>query len=268
MKTRHKGFTLIELLVTVAIVSALGAVGYTATSAARNRARMTVEISAARNLVTAYLGHAAEQGGRVMPGYQADPSATNLDGEPLHFPLNARYPWRIAASLPKIEGVMLYNGNEKALESPQRDYLVSVQPNMGLNAVFAGGHYGSGSPLSPGKRTEELVGKFYLTNLHEAEAPEKFIVFASARSDEGRGGYFEVRPPNVTTRVWTGGQPSASSPPSAHGFVDFRWGGKAAVACLAGNVEMLDEAALRDMRRWSIQAQRSNEPGFMIGRIE
>jgi hypothetical protein len=31
---------------------------------------------------------------------------------------------------------------------------------------------------------------------------------------------------------------------------------------------MLDESALRDMRRWSIQAQRSNEPDFMVGRIE
>lgn len=265
MKTKHKGFTLIELLVAVALVGVLGALGYGAVSAARNRARMAVEISAARNLITAYLGHAADQGGRVMPGYQAEPSAVNLNGDSLHFPLNARYPWRLAPSLPKIEGVMLYNGNEKALDSPQRDYLVSVQPNMGLNAVFAGGHYGSGSPLSPGKRSEELVGKFYLTNLHDASAPEKFIVFASARSEESKGGYFEIRPPNVTRRIWSSAEADDSSPPTAHGFVDFRWNGKAAVACLAGNVELLDGKSLRDMRRWSIQAQRANEPDFMVG---
>jgi hypothetical protein len=56
--------------------------------------------------------------------------------------------------------------------------------------------------------------------------------------------------------------------PSAHGFVDFRWSGKAAVACLAGNVEMLDEKSLRDMRRWSIQAQCANDPDFIVGRSE
>lgn len=265
MKTANKGFTLIELITSVSVVGVLCVVGYSAAAAARNRARMAVEISAARNLITAYLGHAAEQGGRVLPGYQADPSAVNLNGDPLHFPLNARYPWRLAPSLPKIEGVMLYNGNEKALESPQRDYLVSVQPNMGLNAVFAGGHYGSGSPLSPGKRSEELVGKFYLTNLHESDSPEKFIVFASARSEESRGGYFEIRPPNVTRRIWSNTEADASSPPSAHGFVDFRWHGKAAVACLGGNVELLDGKSLRDMRRWSIQAERADKPDFMVG---
>ncbi len=260
----NNGFTLVEVLVVVVIAATLAGVGYTCAIAARNKARTAVEINAARNLIAAYLGHAAENAGQVLPGYQTDATAVNLDGETLHFPLNARYPWRLAPHVPKIEGVMLYNGNEKALSAPNRDYLVSVQSNMGLNTVLAGGHFGTGSPLSPVKRTIDLVGKFHLERLSDSNSPEKFVVFASAHSDDSRHGYFEVRPPRLTAPVWSNKAFSAESPSADHGFVDFRWGGRAAVACLAGNVELLDEKSLRDMRRWSIQAAAENNPDFQI----
>jgi hypothetical protein len=35
---------------------------------------------------------------------------------------------------------------------------------------------------------------------------------------------------------------------------------------LGGNVELLDEARMRDMRRWSIQAQAEDDPEFVIRR--
>jgi len=111
----------------------------------------------------------------------------------------------------------------------------------------------------------------FLKGLHPksnslAISPEKLIVFASARSEQsGRGaGYFEVRPPNLLAPVWSSDAFSPELPPSAHGFVDFRWRGKAAVANLGGNVELLDESQLRDMRRWSIQAAAENAPDFHI----
>lgn len=266
MKQHHSGFTLIEILVTITIVAALGGLGLTGIQMAKEKAKCAVEINAARNLITAYLSHATESNGQVLAGYQTDSNVTNLEGELLHHPMNARYPWRLAPSVPKIEGVMLYNGNEKAMKSENRDYLVSVHPNLGLNATLVGGHFGTGSPLPPTPRMTAALGKFHLTHLTDASSPEKLLVFASARSAEDKPGYFEIRPPKLTSPTWSADHFSKEKPASDHGFVDLRWNGKAVCAMLGGNVEVLDEKSLRDMRRWSIQAQQANNPNFTISR--
>lgn len=266
MKTRP-AFSLIETLVAIAILSVLGSITVGGIRSARNKAAMTVELNAARNLITAYLGHASENGGRVLSGYKNDPNATNLDGDPLSDPINARYPWRLAPHVPKIEGNILFNGNEKALNSPNSDYLVSVQPNLGLNATLVGGHFGSGSPLPPTPRLIQTYGKFHLTNLAESSSPESLIVFASARSSTGEPGYFEIRPPNLTKPIWPSAKFSKSSPPHHHGHVDLRWNQKAVAVMLAGNASLLNESQLRDMRRWSHQAANSNQPNFLISPI-
>ena len=138
MKRNRPGFTLIEVLITVSIVAALGTAGFAGICSAKRKAKCVVEINAARNVITAYLSHASDNGGRVLPGYQTDGTVENIEGEPLHYPMNARYPWRLAPNVPKIEGVMLFNGNEAALKSENRDYLVSVHPNLGLNAMLVG----------------------------------------------------------------------------------------------------------------------------------
>ena len=262
----RSGFTLVEVLIAFAIISVLTTVSVAAFRGMRQKARSVVELNAARNLITGYLNDATERSGSVMPGYAADPQTTNLDGESLGFPINARYPWRLARSLPQIAGVMMFNGNEQALQTQNRDYLVSVQPNMGLNAVMVGGYFGTGSPVAPTQRMIQQLGKFYLSHISEAPQPSRLIVFCSARSGPQKPGYFEVRPPNLSSRLWSSETFDASSPANRYGFVDLRWGGKAVVACLAGNVELLDEKELRDMTRWSIQAQAQNNPQFMLGR--
>jgi prepilin-type N-terminal cleavage/methylation domain-containing protein len=264
MKRKPHGFTLVETLVTVSIIAALVAAGAAGINSARHKAKCAVEIHAARNLITAYLSHAAENGGKVLAGYQADASVTNLEGQPLHYPMNARYPWRLVPSVPKIDGVMLFNGNESALKSENRDYLVSVHPNLGLNATLVGGHFGTGSPMSPTPKMLEAFGRFHLTRLSDSSASEKLLVFASARSGNDQTGYFEIRPPNLNRRVWSPAQFSKETPPSSHGFVDLRWDGRAVCAMLGGNIELLDETRLRDMRRWSIQAEAANAPSFML----
>lgn len=264
MKSPRPGFTLVEMLVAVAIVAALATITTAGVQHARHKVALATEINAARNLSIAYAGYAAEHSGNLLPGYRTDPAATNLRGELLHHPVNARYPWRLAPYAPKIEGILLYNGNEKLLDGGNSDYLVSVRPNLGINDIFVGGHHGSGSPLRPSPRMIEALGKFHVTRMSEAFNPSRLIVFASARNSRGDTGNFEVQPPNTIAPQWTGEAFSRSSSPSDHGFVDFRWSGKAVVATLAGGVELLDEDQLRDMRRWSNQAARRNDPDFVV----
>lgn len=263
---RTAGFTLLELLISSTLILALGALGFATCTKLRVRAQMTTEIHAARNLATAFLSHASDHSGQLLAGYQSDPEARNFDGELLHHPVNARYPWRLAPYIGQVDGVLFFNGNEAVLDRHD-DYLVSVSPNLGMNAVFVGGHFGSGSPLRPTPRVLESVGRFYASRLAEVDHPEKLVVFASARSSEGwQGrGYYEVRPPKILGPVWSDDLFDPEQASTTHGFVDFRWpGARAVVAKLAGNVEVLDEQELRDMRHWSHLAAKTNNPDYVV----
>jgi type II secretory pathway pseudopilin PulG len=268
MKRPEPGFTIIELIVTVVMLATLGGLTCVGIQSSREKAKTVVEINAARNLITGYLGHAAENNGQVLAGYLADPSVTNLEGKSLEFPMNARYPWRLARSLPAVKGVLVFNGNESMLKLEDRDYRVSAAPNLGLNATLVGGHFGSSSLLAPTPRVIDAYGKFYLSHLAESGDPERLVVFTSARSGVDQSGYFEVRPPYLTGPVWSVERFTLERAAFGHGFIDLRWGGKAVAVMLGGNVELLDESQLRDMRRWSHQAARANDPDFRIRRAE
>ncbi len=267
-RTRAKGFTLVELLVTIVIIAALVAASFVGVTCVRNRSKSAVEIGAARNLIAGYLTYAADNNGNLLPGFKEDPTATNLEGKLVGYPANARYAWRLAPSVPSVKGVILYNGNEDQLLKNDPDYRASVYSNMGINAVFVGGHFGKSSPLDAGR--DKLIaayGKFFAGTLAEVDDPSRLIAFASARhieDGEKVPGYFQVSPPNITGKVWSSGKFSADSDPASHGFVDFRWSSKALVAMVGGNIEMLGEEELRDMRRWSNQASRANSRDFVV----
>lgn len=263
---KSSGFTLIELLVCIAILTVLSAIGAVTFRTVRERADMATEVNGAKQLMVAFHNYAADHHGRVLPGYQSDPTARNLNNQPLHFPMDARYPWRLAPYAPSIEGVLLYNGNEKLLDENNRDYLVSVRPNLGMNTVFVGGHYGSGSPVRPSPRLTQAIGKFYVSRMNEAHDASKLVVFASARHAPDEVGNFEVRAPNLLAPQWPGTDFDPDSAAQDYGFMDFRWNGKAVAAMLAGNVEVLTLNQLRDMRYWSNQAAQLNDPDFTIGR--
>ncbi|MEZ5303361.1 MAG: prepilin-type N-terminal cleavage/methylation domain-containing protein [Verrucomicrobiales bacterium] len=258
---RPGGFTVVELVVTAAIIAILSLVGFAGYSMVVNRARMAAETAAARNLGTAYQLYANDHNRELMPGYQEDPDATNLEGDPLYSPVNARYPWRLAPYIGSLEGTLLYNGNQRFLDGDNRDYMVSVSPNMGINANFVGGHFGNSALVRPGSRMESRLGKFYVSRLGQAE---NLIVFASARSDSGPG-YFEVQPPKAIGEVWSSQPFDPDAPASKHGFVDFRWNGQAIVSMLDGSVAPKSEEQLRDMRLWCQQAAVEDDPDFTLG---
>ncbi len=264
MNTHKKGFTLVEVLVTISIILVLAGFLSVSASKVKGKAQMAVEVNAARNIVVAYVAEANERYGKLMPGYQSDPEATNLVGEKLYHPVNARYPWRLMPHLEKVKGVMFYNGNEKHLDDPNSDYLVSVLPNLGMNTVFVGGHYGSGSPLRPSKQIVSRVGQFYVDRLSQVYDPAQLIVFASARHGDGQQGNFEVQPPKILNAVWSDRTFEEKAPPSQHGFVDFRWDKRAVAAMIDGSVALLNEKEMRDMRRWSNQAARENDPDYTV----
>jgi len=257
------GFTMTEILMSVTILVLLSGLGATMTFSVVEKARMTREVSAAAQLVAGWQTYASENGGALMPGFKGDRALTNLKGEPLSFPVNARYPWKLAQFVGRMEEGIVFNGNESLLTGGQADYAVSVSPNLGVNAVFVGGHYGTGSPLPPSPQIMERLGKFVVTHISEPHDPIKLIVFASARSDSGTG-YFEVRPPSILGPLWSAEPFTENARASDHGFVDLRWKGKAVTAMAGGNVELLDENALRDMRRWSNQAAIRNDPEFQV----
>lgn len=266
MKNKLKGFTLVELLVTITIIAVLTGVGYSVTRSLREKAKMVVEVNAARNLIAGYLGHAAEHNGQVLIGNASKPNdVTNLDGVAVYGVEAERYPWRLAPSVPSVRGTLFFNGNEKTLDEDLGGYKATLRPNLGLNSTLVGGYFGSGSaPIKPSPRIVETYGKFYVSQLSDSDDPGGLIVFASARDGEKQTGYYQVWPPKATGAVWSTGDFKASEPSASFGFVDFRWGGKAVTARLGGNVELNTVDELRDMRHWSHQAARANDPNFTI----
>ena len=141
----QRAFTLIELLVVIAIISILAALLLPCLAKTKNRARMIEETSAGRQLMLAVQMHADDHDGEIFPGYVTDTSAVDDQGQPLNFPENARYPWRI---VPYLSGSMplIYSGENRAkliqMQSQSHaDYVysVSVFPSLGINSYFIGG---------------------------------------------------------------------------------------------------------------------------------
>ena len=266
----HRGFSLLELLVAVTIIAILSTIGFGAYGMVKRRAMMARELAAARNLLAAFHLYSADNGGRILPGYKSDAEAVNEEGDLLHAPVNARYPWRLYPYIQDVKGTLLYNGNEVVMDQINSDYLVSVSPNLGMNTTFVGGHYGSGSLLRPSRRVEEKVGRFCLKQTSDLGKNAEIILFLSARSDpeeawQGRG-YFEVQPPQVLRPVWSQERWSVDAKPSEHGFVDLRWGDKAVAALYDGSARLMQEEDLRDMRYWALEAAQTDNREYIVGR--
>ncbi len=271
MTMRRNAFTLIELIVVVGIMGLLVSLLISALQGARMAARLTNERASGRSLMMGVFNYANDNGGALIRGY-----TRQVRLEDLPVPVNSteeayRYPLRLVKYLDGYEKRVLVASPEgwhvPLAEASQ--YLVSLYPSFGMNSYFVGGDESgneSGGVLPTAEHFNRF-GKFCLTHISEPAQPSRQIVFVSARG-EGNGrvysGYFKVLPPKLFNYAWSSAAFSSDAPSRNHGHVDFRYKKKAVVAHLDGHVETLDEAQLRDMRRWSNLAALADDPNHRL----
>jgi prepilin-type N-terminal cleavage/methylation domain-containing protein/prepilin-type processing-associated H-X9-DG protein len=262
---RWRGFTLIELLVVIAVIAILASLLLPALAGARKRAQMTNEIAAAKHLLLAWRMYADDHEGQLFPGYRYGLEANDDQGHAIGHPVNARYPWRLAPYLDDNFLAMYKNENAALLarfrSQPHADYVyaASVYPSFGINACFMGGN----DPVLPPETANAVYGSVVALREEDIERTSDLIVFASARGGattpgEVAQGYFEVRPPYLTRRLWSS-EFNEANPAGNYGFVHPRWGGGRAVVALAdGHVETFGKEQLEDMRHWCDKADRAD----------
>lgn len=253
--TSRWGFTLIELLVVLAIVAILASLLLPALGHARRKARMIEEISSARQLLMAVHAYADDFNDAAFPGYLSDPSLRDERGEPIPFPVNARYPWRLTPYLAQSMETLYTAENRarlRAMQNMDRSlyvYSASVYPSLGMNSYFIGGN----DTEFPAAQANDRFGEAtVVTRLAQIRRPSSLFGFISARSAASGPeayGYYQVLPPYLLARRWTP-QWSADLPPRDWGFVAPRYSKRAVAAAMDGHADVLGLAALQDMTRW------------------
>ena len=222
---------------------------------------MVEEMSAGRQLMLGVQMYADDHNGAVFPGYVTDANAVDDRGQPLFFPENARYPWRI---VPYLSGSMplIYSGVNRAklveLQSQSHAdyvYAASVFPSLGINSYFIGGNQ-TEFPAADANGT--FGGGTVITKIIEARQPSQLMVFSSARSaisGNAAQGYYQVTPPYLKARQWATNY-SESLVPNRWGFVAPRFKNRAVAVLLDGHAENFNLQNMQDMRYWCNRADR------------
>lgn len=260
-------FTLIELLTVITIIGILAAIVIPTVAACRKQAYKAREVSAARQLMTAYMVAADENRGVLMKGYDGDGKATSEGGgdvsmnEPNH-----RWPHRLRPYLgDRFKAVLYINEqaeryDEVVAENPSggmKDYYLSLGPSFGMNTRFVGGDSSS-----------ELIEDDPVTRVEQASLPQGLIVFCSAanRALDLKSGYWQLQ----ASVYWAGsedimGVPDDPAKDGEYGYISYRLGGRAAVTFLDGHVSLMSCSQLRDMRLWSEVARVNDDPTHRPG---
>ncbi len=265
--------TLIELLAAISIVGVLSGIVITVSNQVRESATTTEETSAARQAITTYLLTPMDYDGYFMPGYKSVMGKTFLDDNGHRIPNAAedgkRFPWRLAQFLEGGLSALYVGSHQEFYDNDPSTYELSLYPSLGMNSLFVGGHY-DGTRSSPGyepgprSNNQKYPRDFWVLQPGDAHAPSKLIVFVSTHSVSdsfaGGVGFFRANPPKSPLQPNWGSY--NEDIPASLGNVHLRHQGKATVANLDGSVELLNEEELRDMRRWSNQAAKYNDPDF------
>ena len=233
------GFTLIETLAALSGLGILSGLTVIGVDAALDRVATAEEVQDARSLITAYHSYMADHNSKLMPGFDKEAQALDLDGSLLPSEVAAYYPWRILPYLGKIdEGLLLDEKFERflTLESPESTEFLAQRPDFGINAEFIG------KSVIPTESSAPVV-----THLGQVKDAHSLIVFTSSHGDVSS----IVTAPESARGNWKASEFQESSRPADYGQVDFRRDGSAVTATVDGSVALLSEPELREMHRWS-----------------
>tara|TARA_Y100001933_G_scaffold149549_1_gene147972 strand:+ start:369 stop:1322 length:954 start_codon:yes stop_codon:yes gene_type:complete len=272
---RARGFTLIELLVVIAVIALLIGILLPSLGKARDAARRTVELSAAKQLQMGYSSYALDNRGELLPVYSA---TSNIHADAFPFwsrdiyndlgtkiwdaqsrrtpsgwgqsPAVTGYPWRLAPSFDyQIEGALLINEQARILHEFDRSnldelvytYNTNIAPSLGMNAAIGGLpslSFDSGFPGFPS--VGEGFGLVKIETENQVVSPSSFMVFCSARNAGQAGGngfLFEQGYFAITPT----NSPYDERDPASMGNIDLRWDGRAVVSLFDGSAGMRGE---------------------------
>jgi hypothetical protein len=128
-------------------------------------------------------------------------------------------------------------------------YSVSLFPSLGINAYFIGGNQ---SEFPASTANAKFGSGTVLTKTVMAQHPSDLMTFMSACSavtGNNAQGYYEVTPPNLTTRQWVASFSPGLSP-EQWGFVAPRFNNHTVAALLDGHAEEFSLPQMQDMRHW------------------